>query len=249
MTDRLIFAVRAAATLTLITLCAVVMLAVALVTLFQCRRVYTESVLAPFAHWILRLWGLRMITHLPARPAARQTVYVMNHTSTIDMFAIVALGLPNTRYFLSGFLRKFPPFALIGYLIGIFWTVDQVYSERRVRIFQRASRILARTGESVCLSPEGVRITTGDIGHFNKGAFHLAISLKAPMQPLFIHIPRQLNPGKGWHARPGTIHVYFGEPIDTSTWREEDLSIIKEDVRDLYRNWSRSLNEAHQTIN
>jgi 1-acyl-sn-glycerol-3-phosphate acyltransferase len=165
----------------------------------------------------------------------------MNHTSTIDMFAIVALGLPNTRFFLSGYLRKLPPLAVIGYLIGIFWTVDQVFQERRVKIFQRACRILARSGESVCLSPEGVRITTGEIGPFNKGAFHLAAALRAPMQPLFIHIPREINPGKGLRARPGTLHVHIGAPIDTTSWREEDAATLKEQVRNHYVRWKEEL--------
>ena len=39
-------------------------------------------------------------------------------------------------------------------------------------------------------SPEGARITTGEIGHFNKGAFHLATSLRAPIVPLYLEIPR-----------------------------------------------------------
>lgn len=241
MRDSAVFAARVAASLALITLCALLMLALALVTLFQARRLYSDWLLTPCGRWMLRIWGLRMAVHRHAPHPPGQVVYVMNHTSTIDMFAIVALGLPNARYFLSGFLRKFPPLALIGYLIGIFWTVDQAYPERRVRIFQRACRILARTGESVCLSPEGERITSGEIGPFNKGAFHLAAALGAPMQPLFIHIPREINPGKGWHARSGTIQVHIGAPLDTAAWREEDAAFIKEQVREHYKKWKEAL--------
>jgi 1-acyl-sn-glycerol-3-phosphate acyltransferase len=241
MRDSLIFAVRLSVSLVLITLCALLMLAFAVVTLFQLRRRYSEWLLTPCARLLLRIWGLRMQVHRHAPYPSVQTVYVMNHTSTIDMFAIVALGLPNTRYFLSGYLRKLPPLAVIGYLIGIFWTVDQVFQERRVKIFQRACRILARSGESVCLSPEGVRITSGEIGPFNKGAFHLAATLRAPMQPLFIHIPQEINPGKGLHARPGTLHVHIGAPIDTTSWRGEDAAILKEQVRDQYVRWKEQL--------
>ena len=38
---------------------------------------------------------------------ASQVVYVSNHSSTLDLFVLVALGLPNTRFFLSGFLQKY----------------------------------------------------------------------------------------------------------------------------------------------
>ncbi len=241
MRDSLVFAVRLSASLALITLYALLMLVFAVVTLFQLRRRYSEWLLTPCARLLLGIWGLRMQVHRHAPYPSVQTVYVMNHTSTIDMFAIVALGLPNTRFFLSGFLRKLPPLAVIGYLIGIFWTVDQAFQERRVRIFQRACRILARSGESVCLSPEGERVTSGKIGSFNKGAFHLAAALRAPMQPLFIHIPREIDPGKGLHARPGTIHVHIGAPIDTSSWREEDAATLKEQVRNHYIRWKEEL--------
>lgn len=235
------FALRVAASLTLLTLCAVLMLILALLTLFRCRRCYSDWLLTPCGRLFLRLWGLRMVVHRHAPYPPAQTVFVMNHTSSIDMFAIVALGLPNTRFFLSGYLRKLPPLAVIGYLTGIFWTVDQAYPERRIRIFQRACRILMGTGESVCLSPEGARITSGQIGPFNKGAFHLAAALKAPMQPVFIQIPPAIDPGKGWHARPGAIHVHIAAPIDTSNWRGEDAAIIKEQMRDYYRRWKDEL--------
>jgi len=239
----LVFGLRVAASIVLITVCSLLMLVLAMGTLFRMRRLYSEWLLTPCGRWMLRLWGLRMEVHRQAPYPPCQTVFVMNHTSTIDMFAIVALGLPNTRFFLSGFLRKFPPLALIGYLTGIFWTVDQAFTEKRVRIFQRACRILSRTGESVCLSPEGLRVTNGEIGPFNKGAFHLAAVLAAPMQPLYIHIPREINPGKGWHARPGTIHVHIAEPIDTSSWRGEDAAAIKERIRDFYVRWKEALDD------
>lgn len=241
MSERLVFALRALASATLLTLCALVMLIVAALTLFRCRRLYADRVMLPCGRLFLRIWKLRLeVIHEAPFPAV-QTVYVMNHSSTIDLFALVALGLPNTRFFLSGALRRILPLGLIGYLIGIFWTVDQSRPEARVRIFQRACRILQRTGESVCLSPEGRRVTTGEIGPFNKGAFHLAAALQAPMQPLFIQIPRHIDPGRGLHARPGTVRVHVGVPIDTRSWRPQDAAVRKEEVRAHYQRWKARL--------
>lgn len=233
----MIYPLRLTASLILLTLCALVMLFVAAATLFRARRVYSEYLLTPFARRLLRVWGLRMAVHFDAPFCATQAVYVMNHTSSIDMFAIVALGLPNTRFFLSGFLRKWLPLGLIGYLIGVFWTVNQRYGTRRVQIFQRACRILKQTGESVCLSPEGERITSGQIGPFNKGAFHLATALCVPMQPIYIKIFARSDPGKGLHARPGTIDVHVGKVMDTSAWHIEDVAKIRDAVRAHYVRW------------
>ena len=164
----------------------------------------------------------------------QQVVYISNHPSTIDIFLLIALGLPRTRFFLGGFLRKMLPIGIIGYLIRIFWTVPQEFPEKRRRIFQRADRILRRTGDSVYLSPEGMRVTTGEIGHFNKGSFHLATSLGAPIVPLYIEIPAVTNPGRGYNARPGTIDVWFLPPIETARWKVEDVGHNRDRIHDLY---------------
>jgi 1-acyl-sn-glycerol-3-phosphate acyltransferase len=239
--DKLVFALRSTASLLLLSVCAAVMLVLAVLTLFRCRRFYSERVATPCGRLVLRIWGIRMVVHQEAPYPARQSVFISNHTSTIDVFALVALGLPNARFFLSGFLRKLLPLGLIGHLIGIFWTVPQDFPEQRTKIFQRAERVLRRTGESVYLSPEGERVTTGRIGHFNKGAFHLATALHAPIVPLFIFIPKDIDPGKGLHARPGTVQVHVRPPIETADWRLEDLVANKERVRDFYVDWQRSL--------
>ena len=230
--------VLSVASLLTISVAALALIPVAIVTLFRARRLYA-AVASHTARLVLRGWGVRVVVHQDRAFPRTQTVYVSNHTSTLDLFVLVALALPNTRFFLSGFLRKYVPLGIIAQLMGTFFTVSQARQAERVRIFQRADRILRRTGESVYLSPEGGRITTGEIGHFNKGAFHLAISLRAPIVPLFFRIPREIDPGLGFDARPGVVHVHVMPVIDTSEWRIEQLHEHKEHVRDMFVCWHR----------
>ena len=61
---------------------------------------------------------------------AGQTVFVSNHTSTLDLFVLVALGLPDCRFFLSGFLRKLVPLGVISWMLGTFFTVPQDRPQR-----------------------------------------------------------------------------------------------------------------------
>lgn len=227
-----------------ITLGAIAILPVAALTLFQARRLYAAwaSVLARL---VLRLLGVRMVVHRGRPWPDAQTVYISNHPSTLDLFMLVALGLPNTRFFLSGYLRKFVPLGILAALMGTFFTVPQQFPEARVRIFQRADRMLRRTRASVYLSPEGGRVPGGRIGHFNKGAFHLATSLKVPIQPLYVFIPPDIDPGAGFDIRPGTVHVYLAPPIDTSTWRVDDVERNRDAVHEMFLGWHRSIREAH----
>lgn len=217
-----------------LTIGSIVMLIAAIPTLGLARRFYSETIGRWIGWSVLRASGIQYRVHGAPQPSGLQTIYISNHTSTLDVFILIALALPRTRFFLSGFLRKMIPIGIIGTLIRIFWTVPQTYPEKRRRIFERADRILRRTGDSVYLSPEGMRVTSGDIGAFNKGAFHLATSLHAQIVPIYIAIPRDIDPGMGYDAKPGTTDVYFLSPIDTSSWRLADLDANRRSVRELF---------------
>ena len=233
-------ALLSVASLLVMTAGVIILLPVAAVTLFRARRLYGAST-AWLARFILRLWGIRLVVHQEQPFPRAQTVYISNHTSTLDLFVLVALALPNTRFFLSGFLRKYIPLGILAYLMGTFFTVPQDRQADRVRIFQRADRILRKTRESVYLSPEGGRITTGEMGHFNKGSFHLATSLKAPIVPMFLYIPPAMDPGMGFNAKAGSVHVYVKPAIETGHWRLEDLERHKEATRDMFVRWNQEI--------
>jgi 1-acyl-sn-glycerol-3-phosphate acyltransferase len=223
----------ACAAATLMTAGAGVMLVAGVFTLFKARRLYSRCATV-LSRMMLSLYGIRLRVHgAPPWPSG-QTVYVSNHTSTLDLFVLVGLGLPNTRFFLSGFLRRIPPLGVISSMMGTFFTVPQTQPAQRTRIFQRADRELRSTGESVYLSPEGGRITTGHVGHFNKGAFHLATTLRAPIVPMFIRIPPDVDPGRGFDARPGNVDVYVLPSVDTATWQLRDLEANRDRVHALF---------------
>lgn len=237
---------KVAASLFVLSLGAIAMLPIAVLTLFRTRRVYA-AVAALSARGVLRLWGIRMVVHHEEPWPAGQVVYVSNHPCSLDPFLLAALRMPNVRFFLSQEVQKFVPLGLMARMMGTFFTVRQDRPAERVRIFQRADRILRRTGESVYLSPEGQRVATGEIGHFNKGSFHLATSLRAPIVPMYFSVPREVDPGKGFDARPGTVHIFVHRAIDTSRWRLEDLSANRDAVRNLFVAWHRERREAQAT--
>jgi 1-acyl-sn-glycerol-3-phosphate acyltransferase len=222
----------------------VLLLVAGLLTLFRARRLYAEVIVRHMSRLALWLFGVQVVVHRDFDFPMRQAIFISNHTSTLDMFVIIALGLPNSRYFLSGFLRKILPLWFIGWMIGVFWTVLQKYPEQRTKIFQNAEQVLRRTSESVFLTPEG-QVT----GVFNKGAFHLATNLQAPIVPIYIQIANHVDPGPwfggdGLAIRPGVVHVYFRPPIETTDWNLADLDMNRNRIRDLYATWRQELNQA-----
>lgn len=231
-------AIRLGVSCAMTTAVSLAILPVALITGFRRRHLYA-AIIARLARAILRVWGVQLRVHPPDSFPRSQVVYVSNHSSTIDLFALVALELPNTRFFLSGYLQKIVPLAILARLMGTFFTVPQDRPSDRRRIFHRACDTLRQTGESVYLSPEGGRITTGEIGPFNKGAFHLATSLGVPIQPLYFAIPSAMDPGTGYDIGAGVVDVFVKPSIDTSGWRLEDLVENKERVRAMFVDWHR----------
>jgi 1-acyl-sn-glycerol-3-phosphate acyltransferase len=223
------------AVLLLIVLWAVVMLTVAIPTLFRARGFYAGVLSRRFSQMVLWLLGIRLRVQYHAPIPEGQVVYIANHSSTLDMFVLLALGLPRIRFFMIGKFRHILPIWAIGAVLGTFWTVAQKYPDQRRRIFQRADRILRQTGESVFLSPEGRRVVTGGIGKFNKGSFHLAASLGAPVVPLYIRIPDDVNPWLSYRpAAPGTIEVQVLPAIATSDWRVEDAALHAATTREIF---------------
>jgi 1-acyl-sn-glycerol-3-phosphate acyltransferase len=217
----------------IISCAACVLVVLGLVTAFRARRLYA-AVARTTSLAVLWLYGIR-VDVVRRDPFPRtQAIYISNHTSTLDIFILVALGLPRCRFFLSGFVRKYVPLGVMAWMMGTFVTVPQDRPEERRRIFARAARILRRTGESVYLSPEGGRITTGRIGHFNKGAFHLATDLHAPIVPMYFAIPPDVDPGRGYDAHPGIVTVDVLPAIDTRDWRLEDLEAHVAEVREIF---------------
>lgn len=190
------------------------------------------------ARALLRVWGVRLeVVGGPWPLPGRQVVWISNHTNALDVFVVCALGLPRTRYLLSRWLRVVLPLWALGEVIGIFWTPPQALRARRVALFRRVTRALRRSGESVFLTPEGARVRGGQIGPFNKGAFHLAIALRAPIVPLYVETPPATDPGMGLDVGAGVVRVHVGAPIDTSGWRLEEVARRRDEVQARYVAW------------
>ena len=72
----------AVATLALLTTAALIMLAIAAVTFFRIRRLYSEILAKRLSRAILTLWGVRVETHQAEPFPQTQTAYTFNHSST-----------------------------------------------------------------------------------------------------------------------------------------------------------------------
>jgi 1-acyl-sn-glycerol-3-phosphate acyltransferase len=175
------------------------------------------------------------ISYPEKKYTGEQVIYTLNHSSTLDNFLIAAMGLSDTRYFLSWpHTYKVIPLTITSLLQGTFYTPSQTDRSARVRCFQNAEKILKKTGYSAILSPEGTRVCTGEIGPFNKGTFHLATNLKIPIVPVYFYIPHHVNSWATFYIKPGHVAIDLLPMVDTSDWTLDRLDEQRESVRKMY---------------
>ena len=167
-----------------------------------------------------------------------QAVYISNHSSTLDLFGIMALALPRTRYVAKYELLYNPFFGIMGLLTGQIF-IKRQDSAKAIATINRAYERIRRKRLSLFMAPEGTRIEGGQIGAFKKGAFRMAMDLKYPIVPIHFAGARQLCPGKSFVVTPGTVYARFYPPIDTSAWTAENLEEQIKKIRENYIRWER----------
>lgn len=191
------------------------------VILLALRGIRHDRVGSPFDR-AQRAWGAGLLAatgidvvvrgaeHLPDRPV----VYISNHTSWVDIWALLAV-LPGSPRFVAK--KEFLSFPVIG---GAMRAIGHVAIDRSNRTSAFAAYDAAaqaiRDGVSVVVFAEGTRSPTGKLQPFKKGPFVLAIAAQVPVVPIYCADTYERMPKGAFAPRPGTAEVRVGEPIATA---------------------------------
>jgi 1-acyl-sn-glycerol-3-phosphate acyltransferase len=183
---------------------------------------------------ILRLIGVRAV--LPPRAALDRGVvmYTFNHNSFLDVLLITALGLEDTRCFLSERTLKFIPVTISALAIGTLYIPQTRHAERRARFFARTTERIARERFSVIVSSEGVHEFIHGIAPFNTGVYHMAIDAGLPVVPIYIHIPRNVNSLEGYRYESGTVRIEVLPTVGSDEWTHDRIDEHVTSVREIF---------------
>ncbi len=236
----------AGTTIITLTLGMLAVLIASVLTLGLAKSWVTYHVGRAIGYTVLWFAGVKLKLEQIGEPAKQPAIYISNHSSTLDIFIIVALGLPRVRFIAKYELMYNPLFAVMGLLTGQIF-IKRQDSARAIAALNRAYERIRKQGLSLFMAPEGTRITGGQIGPFKKGAFRTAIDLKYPVVPIHFAGVRQLCPGKTFVVNPGAVYARFYAPIDTSTWTPENLDGHVEKIREEYMRWEREF-EANSSL-
>src|SRR5262245_27242664 len=135
----------------------------------------------------------------------RPAVFTFNHQSGLDMLILCKLLHRDFVVIAKQEIRRNPLFGPFFALAGTVF-IDRADHTRAVHALEPAVQAL-REGLSIAIAPEGTRSTTGKLGRFKKGAFHMALAARRPTVPIVIHNALAALPKHGGVVRPATIDV------------------------------------------
>jgi 1-acyl-sn-glycerol-3-phosphate acyltransferase len=205
-----------------------------ILTLGQAKNFITRFFSRTLGRVVLFFAGVKV--NFVGGPISRPAIYISNHSSTLDIFLIIAMGLPKVRYIAKYELLYNPLFGVMGWLTGQIF-IKRQDSEKAVATLNHAYKKIRRQELSLYVAPEGTRIVGGKIGPFKKGAFRMAMDLQYPIVPIHFAGARQLCPGKTLRVKPGEVTIRFYPLIDTSAWTRENLHEQVAKIRQDYVRW------------
>jgi 1-acyl-sn-glycerol-3-phosphate acyltransferase len=175
-------------------------------------------------HRIARLWGrmLLAVSFIRVRAEGLEKldprgsyVFVSNHTSYMDIPALLATLPQQFRFFAKKGLFQIPFLGThlkrAGHL-----PVDRSSPRASLKSMMEAARIIAGRGVSVLNFPEGGRSALGEgLREFKEGPAYIAIKGGVPVVPVAIIGLFDLLPMGSGHIRSGTVRIRVGDPIPT----------------------------------
>lgn len=187
--------------------------------------------------WVHRSWsrtelwaaGVRVTTAGLDRvkPSAPQ-IFVANHQSMFDIFAILACVPASVRFVAKRELGRIPVFSLAMRAAGHVF-IDRGDRRSASRAMREAGERMKREGLSLGLFPEGTRSRTGALQDFKKGTFVLAIETQVEILP--IAVDGGYRVARRGRIRAGEMRLCVGAPLPTeglgSDARDEVLTIVR----------------------
>jgi 1-acyl-sn-glycerol-3-phosphate acyltransferase len=182
-----------------------------------------DRIMRNWSALILRANGVTVTAEgLEHLDVGRSYVFVSNHTSTVDIWALL-VAIPNSFRFLAK--RELARVPVLGRAME---SAGNIFIDRHNLTSSFASYDAAaarlREGLSAMVFAEGTRSLDGRLLPFKKGPFVLAIRAGAPVVPVCVVGAHERTPKGMLSVNPGRVVVRVGAPIETGgmTYADRD---------------------------
>jgi len=158
-------------------------------------------------------------------------IFICNHQSIIDIWAIFSFVPPETRFVAKQELFRLP---FLGWALRASGCISINRGRRAeaIRSLQVAGERI-RVGRSVVLFPEGSRSDDGRLAPFKKGGFHLALQAGVPVVPVAITGSFDVMSKNKLTVTPGPVEVFVEPPIDVARFQPDDYNGLLAEVHEI----------------
>jgi 1-acyl-sn-glycerol-3-phosphate acyltransferase len=150
-------------------------------------------------------------------------IVVSNHPSLIDVVLIIA-KMPQADCIVAAERAR------NRWLRGSVKAADYISNEAGAGVVADATRRLA-SGRNLVMFPEGTRSPEGGLGHFQRGAAHIALASGLDMLPIRITVePPMLMKGLKWYhvaERRSLYTIRVGEPVAAKEYLDGRESSVR----------------------
>lgn len=158
-------------------------------------------------------------------------VFVANHQSFLDVFAVYGWLPNNFKWLMKKEIRKVPFVGTACAVAGHIF-VDRSNPRAALQSMEHIKKELV-DGISTVIFPEGTRTKTGEMGRFKQGAFKIAMDMGLPVVPLSLNGFFKAMPSGQAFANPrARVSLHIGKPIDISQFNDinEAMEYLREQI-------------------
>jgi 1-acyl-sn-glycerol-3-phosphate acyltransferase len=196
-------------------------------------------------HGFARLWARMILGTIGTRisieglekiDTGRAHVYVVNHTSAIDI-PVLYVSLPfQFRILAKRELFRYP---FMGWHLKRSGQIPVVLDNPKASIRSLQLAVTAvKNNMSLVVFPEGGRSEDGQLQAFMGGAFFAAIRAHADVIPMALVGTYETLKMNSFHIKPRPVRLLVGDPISTAGFSTRDTEKVAERARtviaDLY---------------
>ena len=185
----------------------------------------------PWARGILKVCGVRVhVTGQENVDPHVPRIYMNNHQSVFDIFALLACLPVDFKFILKKELMGIP---LLGPAMkgAGYIPIDRQNPRKAVKSMDEAAERI-RKGASVVIFPEGTRSEDAKLLPFKRGGFIMALKSGCDIVPITIDGSHRIVPKGSMRINKGSFKLHIGRPVAVSGYTKQNLEEFMGVVRD-----------------